>query len=94
MLWFTHGSPAIAESSATAIGTALIIAAAAIALVERIVLGNFVFPLAIAWGLTAIAIKQSGNTPIVVAAAFGTVACLVTAGSIVTKLKDSTSEQL
>ena len=55
-------------------------------------LNNYLYPLAVAWALTAIAVKQSGQTALVVAAAFGTVLCLVAAGSVVTRLKDSTSE--
>ena len=57
----------------------------------RVWLGNFVFPLAISWAVSAIAVKQSGNTTIVVAAAFAAVTALVTAGSVVTTLKDSTT---
>ena len=53
---------------------------------------NFFYPLAIAWGLTAIAVKQSGQTAIVVAAAVGVIVCLVTTGSVVTRLKDASSE--
>lgn len=75
-----------------AIGVTLILVAAMIAVFVRLTIRNYVYPLAVAWALTAIAVKQSGNTSIVVAAAIGVVTCLVTAGSIVTSLKDSTSE--
>ena len=74
------------------IGAMLIIFAAMIAILVRAKLKNYVYPLAVAWALTAIAIKQSGNTSIVVAAAIGVVTCLVTAGSVVVDLKDSSSE--
>lgn len=70
----------------------LILVAAVAAVVVRAKLSNFFYPLAVAWALTAIAVKQSGKTPIVVAAAFAVVVCLVTAGSFVVNLKDSTSE--
>lgn len=74
------------------LGVAFIILAAACAVAVRWRIANYLFPIAVAWGLTAVAVKQSGNTPIVIAAAFATVTCLVTAGSVVTNLKDSTSE--
>ena len=70
----------------------LIIFATAAAVLARIKLNDFFFPLAVAWAFTAIAVKQSGNTAIVVATAAGVVACIVTAGSVVTELKDSSSE--
>lgn len=74
-----------------AFGAACIVAAAAAAVAARVWLGNFIFPLAISWAVSAIAVKQSGNTTIVVAAAFAAVTGLVTAGSVVTTLKDSTT---
>jgi hypothetical protein len=74
------------------IGVSLIILAALAAILVRTTLKNFLYPLPIAWALTAIAIKQGGNTAIVVASAIGVVICLLTAGSIVIELKDSTSE--
>lgn len=77
---------------ALAIGVVSTVFAAAAAVFVCWRLDNYFYPLAVAWALTAIAVKQSGNTPIVLAAAFATVVCLVTAGSVVTKLKDSTSE--
>lgn len=75
-----------------AVGVGVLVLAALLAIVVRIKLKNYLYPIAIAWASTGIAIKQSGNTAIVVAAAFATVICLVTAGSVVTNLKDSTSE--
>ena len=73
-------------------GSVCIVIAAGLAVIVRWKLANYLYAVAIAWALTAIAIKQSGNTPVVIAAAFGAVICLVTAGSVVTNLKDSTSE--
>jgi len=69
-----------------------IVCAAAAAVFVSFKLNNHLFPLAVAWALTAIAVKQGSNTPVIVATAFGTVICLVAAGSVVTRLKDSTSE--
>jgi translocator protein len=74
------------DLSATAeltLGTLLILLAATVAVVVRIKLINYFFPLAVAWGLTAIAVKQSGQTIIVAAAAFGVVACLIASLSFV-----------
>lgn len=74
------------------VGAALILVAALAAVIVRLKLANFFYPLAIAWALTAIAVKQSGQTAIVVSAAIGVVICLITTGSLVTKLKDASSE--
>lgn len=73
-------------------GSTCIVIAAGLAVIVRWKLANYLYAVAVAWALTAIAVKQSGNTPVVIAAAFGAVICLVTAGSVVVNLKDSTSE--
>ncbi len=69
----------------------LLLAAAAAGVLVRVKLANYLYPLAIAWALTAIAVKQSGNTIIVIAAALGVVACLVATFSFVVNLPDSES---
>ena len=74
------------------LGVLFILFAAALAVIVRLKLRNYFYPLAIAWALTAIAIKQGGNTAIVIGAACAVVICLITSGSVVTSLKDSTSE--
>jgi hypothetical protein len=74
------------------IAVILILTAAAAAIIVRVKIWDFFYPLAIAWALTAIAVKQSGNTAIVISAALGVVICMVTTGSFVVNLKDSTSE--
>ena len=76
----------------TAIGVILIILAAAVGVGARLVLRNFFFPLAVAWALTAIAVKQSGQTAIVLAAAVGVVACLIASVSFVLNLRSSSDE--
>ena len=83
---------AVGDRVASIAACLVIVATTILAVLARIKLGNFFFPLAIAWALTAIAIRQGSNTPIVVAAAFGVVICLVTTGSFVVNLRDSTSE--
>ena len=60
----------------------LIVAATLLGIIIRFKLVNVVYPLTIAWALTAIAIKQSGQTMIVVCAAFCVIALLVSALSI------------
>jgi len=75
-----------------ALGIVLMVLAVGSTVVVRLKLKNYLYPLAIAWALTAIAVKQSGNTAIVVVCAAGVVIALVTAGSFVVDLKGSTSE--
>lgn len=82
--------PAGAEGGRTVwFSAVLLLAAAAVGVLVRVKLANYLYPLAIAWALTAIAVKQSGNTIIVIAAALGVVACLVSALSFVVNLPDS-----
>lgn len=60
-------------------GAGLIIAAAALGVFIRFFQNAFLYPIAIAWGVTAIAVKQSGNTPVVVAAAIAVIVLLFAA---------------
>ena len=76
-------------STALVIGAGLILAAAALGVIIRIKLTNYFYPLAIAWALTAIAVKQSGQTLIVAAAAVGVIACLIAAASFVMTMPSS-----
>ena len=74
------------ELSATAwtfVSVALVLVAAVLGVLLRVRLNNYVYPLAIAWALTAIGVKQSGNTAVVVATAVGTIACLIACVSFV-----------
>jgi len=82
----------LSNAGSNALGVSLIIFAAALVVIVRWKLKNYFYSLAVAWALTAIAVKQGGHTAIVVAAAFGVVVCFVTAGSFVVELRDSTSE--
>lgn len=84
-----HLKVQISDSAFTWIGVALILLAAALGVIVRVRLVNYLYPLAIAWALAAIGVKQSGNTLIVAAAAVGTVACLIAALSFVTSLPSS-----
>jgi benzodiazapine receptor len=80
-----------AGTAAIALGSVLLLMGTAVAILVRVKFQNFFFPLAVAWVVTAIAIKNSSETKIVVVAALVVVVCLVTAGSVVTSLKDSTT---
>ncbi|HSI88419.1 MAG TPA: TspO/MBR family protein [Pyrinomonadaceae bacterium] len=73
-------------TAGTGVAVALILVAAALGIVMRIFLANALYPLAIAWALTAIAIKQSGNTLVIVACAIGVIACLIATLSFVINL--------
>jgi len=63
------------------------------AIVVRIKLRLFLFPIAVAWAATGIAVKQQGNTAIILACAIVTIVCLVLAISFVMDLKSSSNEQ-
>lgn len=74
------------------VGSVLVLLAAAFGVFIRIRLTNYFAPLAVAWALTAIAVKQSGQTLIVSAAAAGVIACLIASLSFVLNLKSSGNE--
>lgn len=79
----------VADSAAIAMGASLCLIAAAFGVLFRIKLTNYFYPLAIAWALTAIAVKQSGKTLIVAACAVGVIACLIAAVSFVMNMPSS-----
>ena len=82
---------ALSPSTGTVLAVSLILLAAGLAVAVRLKLTNYFYPLAIAWALTAIAVKQSGQTAIVSAAAIGVVACLIASASFVMGLRSSTT---
>lgn len=65
----------------------LIFVAVALGVIIRSVISNSAYPMAIAWALTAIAVKQSGKTALIFFCAFGVIALLVSALSFVMKEK-------
>jgi hypothetical protein len=69
----------------------LIVAATLLGIIVRIKFSTAAYPLAIAWALTAIAIKQSGKTMIVTVAAFGVAALLISALSVLIQKKNQPS---
>lgn len=75
------------DATATIFACVLIAAAAALGAIIRPVISNSAYPIAIAWALTAIALKQSGKTAIIFFCAFGVIGLLVSALSFVMKEK-------
>ena len=71
----------IAESHIFGISAVIVATAAAIAVTWK--LSNYLFPLAVAWALTAIAVQQSGKTAIVVACSGGVIMCLLLSTSFI-----------
>lgn len=63
----------------TVAAVVLIVVAAALGTIVRFGLGAFSFAMAGAWGITAIAVKQSANTPVVVASAVAVIVLLFVA---------------
>jgi translocator protein len=81
----------MSASAETLLSVFLILLAAAVAVFVRYKLRTYLFPLAVAWALTAIAVKQSGQTLIVSAAAIGVVACLIASISFVMNLRSTSN---
>lgn len=64
-------------------GAVFILLAGILAIAVRISITNYMFPLAIAWAVTAIAVKQSGKTMIVAVSAAAVIMSLIAAVSFV-----------
>jgi hypothetical protein len=79
----------LSPTAGTFMAVSLILLVAAIAILVRYKLKTSLYPLAVAWALTAIAVKQSGQTLIVTAAAVGVIACLIASMSFVMNLRSS-----
>jgi hypothetical protein len=71
------------------IGIVTLLSAAAAAVIVRLRLRNYLFPLAIAWAATGIGVSQSGNTAIGVASAVCLIVGLVMAVSFVMDRKST-----
>lgn len=80
------------DTTAWILGAILIFTAATLGVLIRLKLKNYFYPLAIAWALTAIAVKQSGQTVIVASCAFAVIICLVAAISFVMEMKHTPYE--
>ncbi len=84
-----HLGVELSAGAATGLAVGLVLLAGALGVVVRKYLNNDLYPLAIAWALTAIGVKQSGQTLVVVAAAIGVIACLIATLSFVVNLPTS-----
>lgn len=84
-----HLNIRLSETSGTLLAVGLILFAALLGVLIRIKLFNYLYPLAVAWALTAIAVKQSGHTAVVTTAAAGVVVCLIATLSFVVNLPSS-----
>jgi hypothetical protein len=82
----------MSRSAWNILGSGLIVAAMVCSLIVRVKLRNFLYPLAVAWGLTAIAVQQQGNTMVILVSAICVVVCLVLSLSFVMDLPSSTHE--
>jgi hypothetical protein len=81
----------LSASAENTLAIVLILLAAGLAVLVRMKLTAYFYPLAIAWALTAIAVKHSGQTAIVLASAIGVVACLIASLSFVMNLRSSST---
>ena len=82
----------ISDSLAVITGAGLLLTATALVVIVRFKLNNPFYPLAIAWALTAIAVKQSGQTLIVAAAAVGVIVLLIAALSFLVGMNQTNDE--
>lgn len=82
----------VSDSLNGILGAGLLLTATALGVALRFRLNNPFYPLAIAWALTAIAVKQSGNTLIVASAAVGVIALLIAAISFVMNMSSSSDK--
>ena len=80
------------DSLAVTLSAVLILVATVLGVVIRFKLVNIFYPLAIAWALTAIAVKQSGQTLIVASAAVGVIVLLIAVLSFLINIKSSNNE--
>lgn len=74
------------------LGAGFIFIAGICGVLVRLKLTNYFYPLAIAWALTAIAVKQSGKTLIVATCAVAVIACLIAAISFVMNMPSSLNQ--
>lgn len=79
----------------TVLAVALLLMAAVFGVLVRLKLTNYLYPLAIAWALTGIAVEQSGkNTAVVVACAIGVIVTLIATVSFVLSLSSEQPEKV
>ncbi len=83
----------MSADNAVRIGAGLVLTATALGLIIRFKLNNIFYPLAIAWALTAIAVKQSGQTLIVASAAVSVNILIIAALTFLVKLPSSSDKK-
>ena len=71
------------------LGCIFIAASLIAAVIVRVKIRNFLYPIAVAWAATGIAIEQQGNTAIILACAICVIFCLVLSISFVMDLKST-----
>ncbi|MER3430096.1 MAG: hypothetical protein C4324_03455 [Blastocatellia bacterium] len=89
MVWLRSIGFQMSLQTETEVAITLIAVATLLAVLVCIRLRDHIYPLAIAWALTAIAVAQQGQTAIIGAAAAGVVVSLVTALSFVISMPAS-----
>lgn len=87
---FSAAGVQFSEPLAIRVAAALVLTAVALGIIVRFKLNNVFYPLALAWALTAIAVKQSGQT-LIVACAVGVNVLLIAALSFLVKLRSSST---
>lgn len=88
-IWLVTLKVTLPDSLTMLVGAGLMLTAAALGVLIRMKMLNYFYPLAIAWALTAIAVKQSGKTLIVAACAVGVIACLIAAATFIFSMPSS-----
>lgn len=83
----------VSDSLAVMLGAGLVLIATALGIVIRFKLNNVFYSLAIAWALTAIAVKQSGQTLIVASAAVAVNILLIATLTFLINLRSSSSNE-
>ena len=90
-IFLTASGAAISANVWNMIGISSLLLAAAAAVVVRFRLRHFLYPVAVAWAATAIAVKKSGHLAIIVTAAVCVIICLVLAVSFVMDQKSTST---
>jgi hypothetical protein len=84
---------ALSETTWAFLSVVLILLASVFGIFFRAKFSEYIYPLPIAWALTAIAVRQSGNTAVVVACAVGVIASLIASFSFVVNLPSHSVSQ-
>lgn len=92
VIWLKYADMQMSASAWNILGCSFITAALIAAVILRIKIRNFLYPLAVAWAATGIAVEQQGNTAIILACAICVIFCLVLSISFVMDLKSMTHE--